>query len=1219
MANRKDCHMLKAFVATVCVAAAYCSNAIDGVWTNATTSAAQAWNVADNWTDTAGNPLGDWPKASGDTATFTPPSEYRLQKVYTGRGTQYVLDSVVGGPQHTINHGDNYSLSYVSQNYYYYTSDVKLTLTNPSGFTGYWANNIGRHVFSLPATAGTTPTMHAISFAGRPGVEVPTAGTTAVLGSVYEPGAMVKTGNGELRIETLDTENNSIYVNAGSLVFRGDNDSEAESILAGAAVRFDASQTNTLTTQSGAGGLTEVTRWNDANGGTLYAYLAAYPGGGNFLTYTRYPFMSAACSPTGLPLVDFGSRLQEDVAELGPTNCNLRVSKRLTNVREVFCAVDYPRSMNYCVAVGDSETYHLCPEGNFVHFGGGDKQYFRTTQGDLVLNGRKIANGSADPGYVNPSTVSGMTVFSVASLTNINVCLLGSGCYATKHNGGLRIGEAIVFTNVLTRAERMKINRYLMRKWQGWTADRVAANVFLASANTTIGVSDGGVAHVGEIVAVGGTVTKTGGGTLVVDRVSPASAKIVVRGGSVRFNSSSVPEKRVADAPYIWLDANNIAADGKRNFTGNPTNYLYSWKDCRADVSTAATGIYTEAPRMPYVVENAAGPGKSAVSFGLQAWGNHSHMRFPNWSGGGARAGFAVIRPLATNVGLTPFGSSMLAMIRESGRIANRNCVQPNQATARWAINGMPADPYAAQTELSQTNDFFLLSFTSDRPNNIGGIAGQRTTDLTGSYSNECGGWEVAEIIVYGKELSEEERRETEAYLMDKWLGKDHPAASHQVVDVEYANGAGQVLDADMDVAVGKVTGDSGVFVKRGTGSAAVASLDGVDGVSVEEGSLSVALPVKQLDEFSPYVHFDAADVSSMNTRVEGSVTNVTLWRSSVGSLVANSEATSYGNTACGGIVDPTLKTVETRAGVTRPTMSFGDYGTTKSPAADAAAMRFSSGASSLLEIHEIVADNSTKDTKQGLFDNFNATVFLRGAYRRLFDTVYGTAKPSVLEGYIAVDGEPKAPDYALPTGFHLVSIAPTGIVSTTGFANDRFASMGGLNISEYIAFRRKLDADERDYVQKFLMAKWLGTSAPAWPTAYDSLSAASGATLSFSGAVTAASVAGGGTISAQSIGGIAAISVRYVDGSNWEMLTLEGTVAFVNTVAVTVVADDSAAVLAGEYPIVTVADAATITIPDLRLNLVNFPVGRKSMSLAVVGNQIVFRVRSPGMVIIME
>lgn len=1189
--------------------------AVDGVWTNETVSADQSWTVPGNWTDASGGPLGDYPKAAGDTATFLPPPGFALQKIHTGGRNELVLDSVSGGPQQTIVFGNDKPLSYVSQNYYYDTADARLTLSNPSGFTGYWANNIGRSVFTLAATAATRPTLHALSFAGFPGVEVPDAGTAATVGSVYEPGAMVKSGNGELLVETLETGNDTIYVKKGALVFRGDDDAEAERIIAGAAVRFDASRTDTLTVQTGADGRREVVLWGDANGGGHHAFPSPYPGSDEFISYTRSPFVGAARSPTGLPLVDFGARLPGDVAELGPTNCNLRFSSRLSGVREIFCAADYPKSMYCCVAVGDTETYHLCPSDGLVHVGGGDRKYFTVTRGDLALNGVKVENADVDP-----AQVSGMTVHSVASLDGIRVALLGSGCYRTEYNGGVRLGEAIVFTNTLTRAERMKINRYLMRKWQGAPSARVAANVFLESAGTPVGVAAGGVARVGGLVAQGGTVTKTGEGVLAVGSVAPASADIVVQGGSVRFDSVSAPVKKVADSPYIWLDAKKIAADGVRTFDGNPTNYLASWKDCRDGVETAATGVYETAPRMPYVVADAAGPGLPAVGFGLQERGDHSHLRFPVWtSGGSVRAGFAVLRPLSATVKISPFGSSMLATIREAGRIAHRNCVQPNLVTARWAVDGVAVDPLASLPELSSTNDFFLLSFTSDRNINIGGIAGQRT-GAEGPYSNDCGGWEIAEMIIYQHALTEDERRGTEAYLLDKWLGRPHPVTARRVGNMTYGDAAGRVIDADADVTVGKVTVPSGVFVKRGDGTVSLDALTGADGISVEGGTLSVALPVKALDAFGPHVHFDAADVSSLEFSVteNGSVTNVTRWRSSVGSLTADSEATYYGKTVCGGIVDPTLTAAETADGLTRPTVSFGRRGTAADPASDAAAMRFSVGASGLLEVHEIVADASAGKNRQALFDNFNKMLFLRGKDGALFDTVNGYVPPAVLEGYIAVDGEPAAPGDVLPDGFHLVSIAPTGAVTTTGFANDRFASMGGIAVSEYIGFRRTLTADERDYVQRFLQAKWLGGPAPAWPTAFGSLAAASGATLAFTGAsaVAVASVSGGGTISAGAIKGVGAVSVRYTDAATWETLTLAGDVSFADTVVVTVTADDPADVAEGVYPIVSLPNASGIDIAALELELVNFPAAGKTVTAAAVGNKIVLRVYAPGFVL---
>ena len=1211
--------ILVGFTALAVTTGAY---ALDGVWVNGETSAKQAWRTVGNWTDSSGAPAADFPKAAGDTATLTAPSDYRLQTIYTGgndsNGYGLTLDSVSGSAQHTINFGDSQTLGYTSQNYHYLTSDQKLTLTDPSNFFGYWANNIGRLFFSLKATAQNTPVLHALSLAGRPGVEVPTAGTTAVVGNVYESGALVKTGNGELRIDTLDSGKDTIFVNAGSLTFGGENDAEVVALLQRAAVRFDASATNTLETQEGADGLTAVTRWNDANGGTLYAYPAAYPGSGMFLSFVRAPFLSAARSPTGLPYVDFGARRASDVDELGPTNCNLRLTARLTNVREIFIAADYPKSMIGCTAVGDMDTYHLVPDltyDQFVQFGGGDKQYNRTTQGDLTLNCTKVTCDGC-----KPSTVSGLNVLSISPLADVAVQTLGTGCCRTDFNGGLRLGEAIVFTNVLSRAERTLLNRYLMRKWKGQGADRMAGNVFVATANTPIGVPADRSAHVAEVVATAGTLTKTGGGTLVIDRLSPATAKIVVQGGSVKVNPTAAPVKQVRGTPYIWLDAKKIADSGKAKFDGNPTNYVHSWIDCREGVTTAATGIYSTAPRMAYVEEDAVGPGLPAVSFGLKAWGNHSHMQFPNWTSGSARAGFAVVRPLATNVDMPLFGSSMLGTMREVGRIAHRNTIQPNLTTARWAINGTPVDPLAVLPELTQNQDFFLISFTADRAINTGGIAGQRTDTTT--YPNECGGWEVAEMIVYNTALTEEERRDTEAYLLDKWLKKDHPVASAFVGAIEYAADAEQVVDTDENVAIGQVKGHEGAFVKRGSGAASVASLEGVDAVEVEGGSLTVTLPQKPLDDFSPISHFDAMQISTLTWNVPegGSVTNVTDWKSTVGTRVAKSEAKYYGKDNCGGIVDPTLKSVQIGSSE-KPTISFGDVGKTAAPVSDAAAMRFNTGMSGILELHEIVADSSTKTDKECLFDNYNQIVWLRGVGTKLFDTNYGYTYKQVLAGYIAVDGEEKAASYNLPSGFHLLSVAPTSTVATTGFANDRFCLMGGLNISEYIAFGRTLNAKERDYVQKFLMAKWFDAEMPSWPFAYDSLSIAAGATMSFDGAaaVTVPSISGGGTLDAKSVDGVSALNFTYTDRETWDSLTLKGDVTFADTVTVTVTAADPKRVKKGEYTLLTVEDADTVEIPALQLNLVNFPTGRVVTSLVKVGNALVLKIEPHGLSVIIR
>ena len=67
----------------------------------------------------------------------------------------------------------------------------------------------------------------------------------------------------------------------------------------------------------------------------------------------RAPFVSPVKSPTGLPLVDFGTKgnaSQNGPAPVdviyGPTSCVLRISKLFKDVRDVFYVVQTPGSPN---------------------------------------------------------------------------------------------------------------------------------------------------------------------------------------------------------------------------------------------------------------------------------------------------------------------------------------------------------------------------------------------------------------------------------------------------------------------------------------------------------------------------------------------------------------------------------------------------------------------------------------------------------------------------------------------------------------------------------------------------------------------------------------------------------------------------------------------------------------------------------------------------------
>ena len=143
---------------------------------------------------------------------------------------------------------------------------------------------------------------------------------------------------------------------------------------------------------------------------------------------------------------------------------------------------------------------------------------------------------------------------------------------------------------------------------------------------------------------------------------------------------------------------------------------------------------------------------------------------------------------------------------------------------------------------------------------------------------------EIGEFIVYDRKLSDAERRDTVAYLMEKWTGSESPEADRRlhVRSLAYANGVEPVLESDDDVTVESLEGADGkTFVKRGTGTVIVRPNRGgasVSSISVEEGSLVFDPTPDPCGE--ALFHFDATDLSSLAYYVSdgGARTNLTAW-----------------------------------------------------------------------------------------------------------------------------------------------------------------------------------------------------------------------------------------------------------------------------------------------------------------------------------------------------
>ena len=196
--------------------------------------------------------------------------------------------------------------------------------------------------------------------------------------------------------------------------------------------------------------------------------------------------------------------------------------------------------------------------------------------------------------------------------------------------GGLRIGEYIVFTNLLSAAERADVNDYFTAKWR---TQQSVASLTLAAGSTvvlpdgmnllatenyeddgatitgpgrltptgsvhipewtlngdeTIDVPAGATCTIDVLKGSGGLLTKSGGGSLVISLVKSANARFAVTEGALTIPPMAAPtcDAIFADA-YFHVDAS--AASSFVTTVENGTNFVSCWNDVRGSGHPYAT------------------------------------------------------------------------------------------------------------------------------------------------------------------------------------------------------------------------------------------------------------------------------------------------------------------------------------------------------------------------------------------------------------------------------------------------------------------------------------------------------------------------------------------------------------------------------------------------------------------------------------------------------
>jgi len=937
-------------------------------------------------------------------------------------------------------------------------------------------------------------------FAGyRPELRV-AEGKAGVVDALYNRGMVDKTGKGHLTVKVPLDENIGLNVQDGTLTVSGGAGVTATGDVASVPyLHLNAADEGTVETASGTD---TVVAWRDAKTGRAATELQEnWKSGWDLSSQFALPTLDRDYAVKGHPLLKFGV---------------MAFPEQISNVREVFMVIAADSlDDNATLPVG----CHNYTARNFHQDRRFDVRSERNQNGlvnyyaySAVTNAQLAINGNPVPMVGYPSDPSELRIVSYAFPDNRTASIMGAD-RNVGHFGGFHAAEFVVYTNALTAAERRQTVAALKRRWLADGATHDVGIVKVNSETAKIDVPEGETVSVRTVSALSGQpVVKTGEGTLALDRIQPATARIEVKGGKVAFaRRTAVPaaDAEVAADPLFHLDA-----DDADSFT-TAEDGITAWHDTRKDVAFSAN-LYSGAAKP--TLSAVAPTGKNVVDFGADLSATAPRLSFANaqdtregfivWKNVYASSGYDNVPQIFGSRKDTTFGYFI------PGYLSNvyRNGARTDGAV--WTVNGVLVDPMTFEfRDLfgAGAKEFVVIHFVSPHTVSLDSVA-----DACG---DKGGGCQVAEYIGYGRWLTDKERRETEAALMAKWLGQRHPDQAGWVGSLAFADDVEPEIDAESDVTVATVE-TTKPLVKTGAGALTVKSASAIPSYDVRGGQLAVCEDIMA----DAYFHVDASASDSIEYAKGVAGKAVSRWNDVRGNGRAAVALVSDIGNGEQNLVYPQLKT-ENVVGLTEgvPYVDFhkyarpADYATTPCSSMRWVDERGSTdGSTKIREVHIVYCEDLEVASAGGSVGAFIGTSnwftgqrgigyqFLRSGldWHHIFAYADYTAK-----AFMRMDGADLPKDqngngdcYAtiLPQNqhAHVLSLSSTDYdLEANAFCNDRGnCGAGGYRICEVVIYTGTTNSYEKfTAINDYLCKKWRGIGEGARMPTTGSLKASSG------------------------------------------------------------------------------------------------------------------------------
>jgi len=552
--------------------------------------------------------------------------------------------------------------------------------------------------------------------------------------------------DGRLRVDRAEAFTQTVTLDNTAALVLGDQAQIPSEPAPQAAFWVDASDEASLT-KDGDG---NITRWDDTRGGG-YPYAAAWLAAPVYMTNAL----------NGLPAVDFGAQ--------GSTRC-LQWSAELAGVQTVFWVIGSQ--------AGGGSLLGRSPVGTAGNFIRG----FDTLKGGTAYVGREngligINEGAGENLWVNgqlaqmPGTgLSGdydMVAATIGGGRNFKASAFGRvDGQPDRYQGGQRLCEVIVYTNALTTQQVKDTQAYLYKKWFGrdtfgYGAGKIDFLATVSGANARLGqagaqpVEARYVTHGGDLAVMAGSTVK-----LKVDEKLP---KLTLEDGAKAvLKVRKIPSAPALEGNILWLDASR-----EGDFTFGDSTTVNAWRNRGGgSVQTVTTGNVK-----PVRVQDEQG--RWMVDLGERDAGC-CLMTLSNLM---VRSAFVVW--LCKTNGAMPLGSLKRGYnghnefrendFRRNGGAPMLNGAVRTSTYGAWYLDGLPIR--ATSTPIPTDRLMLVSAVMQGWGGRVSALGGNDFDNTPASYQYS-GGMQMAEVLLYDVTLTEDERRDVEAYLTWKWFGR---------------------------------------------------------------------------------------------------------------------------------------------------------------------------------------------------------------------------------------------------------------------------------------------------------------------------------------------------------------------------------------------------------------------------------------------------------------